>query len=438
MNEVASIYQKYLKSTGVTTDTRKIVKGNIFFALKGGNFDGNKFALQAIEQGASFAVVDDHSLLDAPQIIKVEDGLKMLQSLANYHRRQMDIPVIGITGSNGKTTTKELLAAILGRHYRLHFTQGNFNNHIGVPLTLLAMPVDAEVAIIEMGANHIGEIADLCLIAEPTHGVITNIGKAHLEGFGGIEGVKKGKSELYRFLANNNGVAFVNLNENFLLDLASGVPIIVKYHQSQNPNPGIPILETKLIQATPQIEIGFLSDKRDYLVEASSHLFGNYNFQNIQTAVSIGRYFKVPHAKIKNAIEAYNPTNNRSQILEKDGNTYLMDAYNANPTSMRNALDGFQSMKGDKKIAIIGDMLELGAYSNAEHQRIFEYALAKGFDQLILVGQLFSKVITSENEKTLCFENVDALKEWFYKQGIKEATILLKGSRGIRLEQLLS
>lgn len=438
MNEVASIYKKYLDSTGVATDTRKINKGNIFFALKGDNFDGNKFAIQAIEQGALFAVVDDDSLGGHPQLIKVEDGLKMLQTLANYHRRQMDIPVIGITGSNGKTTTKELLAAILGSHYRLHFTQGNFNNHIGVPLTLLAMPLNAEVAVIEMGANHIGEIAELCAIAEPTHGVITNIGKAHLEGFGGIEGVKQGKSELYKFLANNSGVAFVNLDENFLLELATGVPIIVKYHQSETPDPNVSILETSLLQVNPKIKISFLSDKRDFSVEADSHLFGKYNFQNIQTAVSIGRYFKVPHVKIKQAIENYNPTNNRSQVLQSAGNTYLLDAYNANPTSMRNAIDGFALMKGDKKIAIIGDMLELGEYSEEEHRIIFEYAQSKQFDQLILVGQLFGKISNLSEEEVLHFENVEGLRTWFNTKNICDATILLKGSRGIRLERLLS
>lgn len=434
MNE---LYDYFLESSGVTTDTRKVLNGNIFFALKGGNFDGNQFALQAIEKGAIYAVIDDASLPEHPQLILVDDVLSSLQKMANHHRRMLDIPVIGITGSNGKTTTKELLAEILGRHYKLHFTQGNFNNHIGVPLTLLAMPLDVDIAIIEMGANHVGEIANLCKIAEPTHGVITNIGKAHLEGFGGIEGVKRGKSELYKFLAKKNGVAFVNLDEPFLLDLAKEVPIKVKYQQSDDLDANMPNLEVYLIQDKPRIKIGFLSDHRDFMVEAESHLFGYYNFQNIQTAVSIGRYFKVPHKKIIAALHSYDPTNNRSQILKKGSNTFMLDAYNANPTSMRNALDSFATLDGAYKIAIIGDMLELGEYSQEEHQAILDYALSKKFDQLILVGKLF-EILAKPQAPFLHFIDVEDLKSWYEGQAIKNATILLKGSRAIRLEKLIS
>jgi UDP-N-acetylmuramoyl-tripeptide--D-alanyl-D-alanine ligase len=439
MTTIDELYEKYLESTGVTTDTRKIGKDNIFFALKGDNFDGNRFALQAIDKGAIYAVVDDTSLAEHPQLLQVENVLTGLQALAKHHRRMLDIPVIGITGSNGKTTTKELLAAILGSHYKLHFTQGNFNNHIGVPLTLLDMPLDTDIAIIEMGANHVGEIAVLSEITEPTHGVITNIGKAHLEGFGGIEGVKRGKSELYKFLAKNKGVAFVNLDEPFLLDLAKDVAIKVKYQQSENPDLKVTILETELIQSEPRIKIGFLSDKRDFKIEADSHLIGYYNFQNIQTAVTIGRYFKVPHTKIKQAIESYDPKNNRSQILKKGSNVFFLDAYNANPTSMRNALDGFASMAGDYKIAIIGDMLELGEYSESEHQSILQYAQKKGFDQIVLVGNLFNSLPESSSSgSVLRFTDVEALKSWYEGQAINNSTIFLKGSRGVRLETLIS
>jgi len=412
MLSIQELYQVIKNASGITTDTRKIKEGEVFFALKGENFDGNKYAEVALESGASFAVIDDGNLKNENQMIYVEDVLSSLQTLANFHRRQFEIPILAITGSNGKTTTKELIAGILSRHYRTHFTKGNLNNHIGVPLTLLEMPSDTEIAVIEMGANHIGEIAFLSNIIEPTHGLITNVGKAHLEGFGSFEGVKKAKSEIYDYLAKSNGVAFINLDEPFLKELGEKVN-------------------------EPTIKVGFLSDQRDYLVEANTNLFGLYNFNNIQTALTIGRYFKVPSVKIKAALEEYVSTNNRSQLLKKETNTIILDAYNANPTSMRIAISNLVSMSAPSKVAILGDMLELGEYSAAEHLSICDHALDQSFTQLIFVGKEFEAVIKNKPD-VLHFHNVEKLKEWYDKQHFNDTLILLKGSRGIRLEKLIA
>ncbi|MFT5762831.1 MAG: UDP-N-acetylmuramoyl-tripeptide--D-alanyl-D-alanine ligase, partial [Saprospiraceae bacterium] len=353
------------------------------------------------------------------------------------HRKQFQIPIIAITGSNGKTTSKELLAAIFQNHYRTHYTKGNLNNHIGVPITLLNMPLDTEIAVIEMGANHIGEIAALCNIVEPSHGVITNVGKAHLEGFGGFEGVKKAKAELYGYLHKRNGVAFINLDEPFLKDLARNLNHIVFYHQSEDPDPLLSSLETKLVSATPVVKIAFLSDNRTLEIEAKSNLFGDYNFNNIQTAVAIGRYFKVPADKIKAAVESYVSTNNRSQLLVKETNTFIMDAYNANPTSMRIAINNIDMLASDHKMVILGDMLELGEYSMEEHQSIFNHTLSKSFDQIIFVGKEFAKIVT-ETDQVHYFKDVEELRIWFYQKEIKNTLILLKGSRGVQLEKLLN
>ncbi len=437
MLSIQELYQIVVNASGITTDTRNIKKGDVFFALKGENFDGNKYAESALESGASFAVIDDVRLKNEKQMIYVEDVLTSLQSLANFHRRQFDIPILAITGSNGKTTTKELIAGILSTHYKTHFTKGNLNNHIGVPLTLLGMPLDTEIAVIEMGANHIGEIAFLCDIIEPTHGLITNVGKAHLEGFGSFEGVKKAKSELYDFLAENNKVALINLDEPFLKELGEKVTHKVFYHESEKPNPQVSYLETKMVASEPTIMVAFLSDQRDFLVEATTNLFGLYNFNNVQTAITIGRYFKVPALKIKDALEGYVSTNNRSQLLKKESNTIILDAYNANPTSMRIAIDNLTSMSAPSKIAILGDMLELGEYSKDEHLSICHHALDQSFTQLIFVGNEFESVIKNKSG-VLHFSNVEDLKVWFDEQHFNNALILLKGSRGIRLEKLFS
>lgn len=366
MTSTEELYKIFLRHPNVITDSRKIEAGCLFFALKGERFNGNSFAADAIEKGAAFAIIDEPEFAIGEQFILVENVLEALQGMANFHRKQFQIPVIGITGSNGKTTTKELIYEVLSSHYPTHYTMGNFNNHIGLPLTLLKMQKGTEVAVIEMGANHVGEIEFLCKIAEPTHGLITNIGKAHLEGFGGIEGVKKGKSELYRFLEKNDGTAFVNLEELFLEELAKGLEHRIFYKKSDKPNPIAAPAETKLLTTHPFVRVAFLNEFAEIL-EVQSQLSGNYNFNNIMTAITVGRYFKVPSQKIKAAIENYVPSNNRSQVLEKDGNTYILDAYNANPSSMQRSLENFSKMEGQSKIAILGDMLELGEYLSLIH-----------------------------------------------------------------------
>ncbi len=432
--EIPDLYQIYLKHPSVTTDSRKVPQGSLFFALRGDHFDGNRFAAQAIADGAAYAVVDDPEVCQDDRFLLVENTLTALQDLGRHHRRQFDIPVIAITGSNGKTTTKELVSAVLGSHYPTHFTQGNYNNHIGLPLTLLSMPLTTEVAVIEMGANHQGEIGFLCTLAEPTHGLITNIGKAHLEGFGGIEGVKKGKSELYRYLAAHKGLAFINKSEAFLEELAAPVSKKLLYAQSDEPRVGNEYYETQLLATDPFVRVAFLSEN-DELVKVDSRLIGIYNFNNIMTAITLGKYFKVPAQKIKTAIEQYVPSNNRSQLMRWGEHTLILDAYNANPDSMREALLNLAAMEGDHKIAIIGDMLELGESSAEEHRRIAWLAQEQGFDLVVLTGPAFAEAAREFN--LLYFENTDALRDWFTAQHFPPSLLLIKASRGMKLERLL-
>lgn len=432
--EISSLYQLFLASGKVSTDSRKIEPGCLFFALRGDKFDGNQYAKTALEQGAAFAIVDDPGLSSIQQCIVVDNVLQTLQELARYHRRQLHIPIIAITGSNGKTTTKELIATVLGSQYPMHYTEGNLNNHIGVPLTLLKLDPRIEVAVIEMGANHQGEIDQLCRIAEPTHGLITNIGKAHLEGFGGVEGVKKGKSELYRYLAETGGLAFVNNDEAFLHELSEPVKKRIFYELSENPAPNHKPYEVKLLQLQPFIRVAFL-DENEQLIETGSKLMGNHNFQNIKTAVTLGKYFKVPGAKIRAAIEGYNPNMNRSQILPWGSNSILLDAYNANPSSMEATLRTFAENEAAHKVVILGDMFELGDEAEQEHQRIAQLALDLGFQQVILAGHNFAA-----SAKTLgCqhFVDANALKTWFQTQKWENTAFLIKGSRGMALEKIL-
>lgn len=433
MEEIEFIYTIFQKHPNVITDSRKIEEGCLFFALQGDRFDGNKYAHEALLKGAAYAIIDDVNYEKGDQTILVKNVLLTLQELARFHRRRMTIPIIGITGSNGKTTTKELISVILNSQYNCHFTKGNFNNHIGVPLTLLQLTHEHEVAIIEMGANHVGEIDFLCKIAEPTHGVITNIGKAHLEGFGGIEGVKIGKSELYKFIKWQNGVAFINIDESFLLELSEGVNKRVFYKKSNKPDHLEAAYETVLIQEAPFIKVGFL-DRNSEMVTVQSQLIGHYNFNNIMTAISIGRYFRVEPKLIKKAVESYISTNNRSQIIKNKTNTFILDAYNANPTSMKNALINFGQMDAPNKIAILGDMLELGEYSRSEHEKIAQQALELNLEKIILVGEEFAKL---KKEGVEYFANVQKLKDWFLENDFQETHFLLKGSRGIGLERLL-
>ncbi len=434
MKAIQKLYEIYLRHPHITTDSRKVTKRCMFFALKGDRFDGNKFAQQAIREGAAYAIIDNKQYLSNEKCILVEDVLESLQQLANFHRRQFDIPVIAITGSNGKTTTKNLVSTVLGSQYIIHSTKGNYNNHIGVPLTLLDMPHETEIAIIEMGANHLGEIDFLCKIAEPTHGLITNIGKAHLEGFGSLEGVKRGKSELYHFLTKNEGTSFINLDEPYLDELAGNNLQKVYYTSAEAIDSDLLPIKIQPSRSTPFVQLAFLSEhgKR---VMVESQLIGAYNLGNIMTSIALGKYFKVPAKKIKQAIEGYIPSNNRSQILKSGTNTFLLDAYNANPTSMKSALDHFSKMEAERKIAILGDMLELGNESISEHQAILDFALTQNFSLLILVGTEFGKCQLNSN--FLHFKNTEKLKDWFMRQPFSDTSFLIKGSRGIGLERVL-
>ena len=416
----------FLKAPGgVTTDSRMCGEGMIFFALKGENFDGNNYAQDAIDSGCVASVVDTPELKDIEGMFYVEDVLTALQSLAREYRRTFDIPVLGLTGSNGKTTTKELTSAVLSQKFKVHATKGNFNNHIGVPLTLLSAPKDTELLVVEMGANHVGEIADLCAIAEPTCGLITNIGRAHLEGFGGIEGVKKGKGELFDFLRlSQDSIAFVNANHKALLEISEG--LICRYYGSAEHAPSSRFIEggeRRLVWA----EGGEESEALPVQLE------GDYNLDNITTAIAVGLHFNVNRELIGQAISNYTPSNNRSQTTTTGRNTVLLDAYNANPSSMTEALNSFaKNIKGDK-LVILGDMRELGEYSHEAHKEIVGLCERLGLEALY-VGEEFYAVTDGGAEY---FATTDDLKRVLEVEVVKGKTVLLKGSRGMRMEQLL-
>ena len=416
----------FLKAPGgVTTDSRMCGEGMIFFALKGENFDGNKYAQDAIDSGCVASVVDNPELKDIEGMFYVEDVLTALQSLAREYRRTFDIPVLGLTGSNGKTTTKELTSAVLSQKFKVHATKGNFNNHIGVPLTLLSAPRDTELLVVEMGANHVGEIADLCAIAEPTCGLITNIGRAHLEGFGGIEGVKKGKGELFDFLRlSQDSIAFVNANHKALLEISEG--LICRYYGSAEHAPSSRFIEggeRRLVWA----EGGEESEALPVQLE------GDYNLDNITTAIAVGLHFNVNRELIGQAISNYTPSNNRSQTTTTGRNTVLLDAYNANPSSMTGALNSFaKNIKGDK-LVILGDMRELGEYSHEAHKEIVGLCERLGLEALYVGEEFFA--VTDGGAKY--FATTDDLKRVLEVEVVKGKTVLLKGSRGMRMEQLL-
>ncbi len=412
---IEKLHHIFLNSSGVCTDSRKIEKDNIFFALKGDNFNGNLFAEQAIQEGCSYAIIDSKEFQKNKQYILVDDVLECLQKLSTYHRKQLNCPVIGITGTNGKTTTKELMYAVLNTEYKTIATQGNFNNHIGVPLTLLSTPLDTEILIVEMGANRPGEIAFLSNIAQPNFGIITNIGKAHLEGFGGYKGVIKTKSELYHYIKSNGGKLFVNAKDELLLNLSKNIERTTYSNNS------------KFLSANPFVQ--FSCEE----TEISSQLIGSYNYPNLAAACCIGKYFGITIRNCKKAIENYTPTNNRSQVEKSNkGNTLILDAYNANPCSMRVAIESLQHLSTTNKIAIIGDMLELGNDSLQEHQEIVELLKASNFQSVFLVGEEFQKTTNSFSS----FANTNKLNNWLQSNPITDSTILLKGSRGIRLEDL--
>ena len=422
---IKELYSVFLKHSKISTDSRQIEPGCLFFALKGDNFDGNKYTKVALDAGAAYSVIDD-PVYDGEQTLLVNDVLEALQLLARMHRRKFDIPVLAITGSNGKTTTKELINAVLSEQFHVSATKGNLNNHIGVPLTLLGITEETQIAIIEMGANHQGEIAQLCTLAEPTHGLITNIGRAHLGGFGGYDGVIKAKSELYSWLRNSNGEAFVNGENPMLMELSAGIKRTLYGMQEGSFSIG------KVHQNTEMLSIDWLNgDKTIYL---ETNLVGNYNFENVMAAICVGTYFKVPSAKIKAAITSYLPSNSRSQAMKTDRNSIILDAYNANPTSMQVAIENFRQVKALHKMVILGDMLELGDESLAEHLAIANLVDKSAFDNVILVGPDFKKVA---EERFICFTTSDEAHDWLLKQQLQNYTILVKGSRGIKMEKVL-
>jgi UDP-N-acetylmuramoyl-tripeptide--D-alanyl-D-alanine ligase len=425
--EAKTLYSYFLKSSSVITDTRKIEKNALFFCLRGENFNGNKFAKEALQKGAAFVVIDDSEYFkENSQYILVEDSLKSLQELAKYHRLQFDIPVIGLTGSNGKTTTKELIYSVLSEQFNTTATFGNLNNHIGVPLTLLRINKNTEIALIEMGANHLKEIEFLCNITKPTHGYITNFGKAHLEGFGSIEGVIQGKSELYKSLENTKGTALINSEDKLQVRLTKNQA------KQQFGNKEADIVITSNNYTTKDnnhLSVSFQS------TIINSKLKGTYNYSNIKAAIAFGFIFDISLEKIKKGIEGYIPKNNRSQWLKTERNTVILDAYNANPSSMTVALESLLNSDTKNKILILGDMLELGDYTADEHQKIIEILNKKTPETVILVGKEFKKTKTS-NSNFHKFEETKDVIPFLQKKNFQNKTILIKGSRGIALEVL--
>jgi UDP-N-acetylmuramoyl-tripeptide--D-alanyl-D-alanine ligase len=416
MMTLQKLYDLYKKNYLVTTDTRAIPKNSLFFALKGENFNGNTFAEKALELGARFAIIDDKTYQTNERMLLVDDVLQTLQELANYHRKQLQIPIIGLTGSNGKTTTKELIHAVMQQKFNTVATKGNLNNHIGVPLTLLSMTPETELGIVEMGANHQQEIAFLSAICEPDFGYITNFGKAHLEGFGGVEGVIKGKSELYDFLRSHQKMAFVNPTDAIQIEKTSDISRVLFDMES-----------IQYLEVNPFVKL--LVDT----INIQTQLIGNYNFPNIAAAITMGMYFEVPIEVIKNAIEGYVPQNNRSQIVKTTHNTLFLDAYNANPSSMKVALENFAALKASHKAVILGDMFELGTESAQEHQAIADLVGNLKFESVYFVGKNFHGVSTSH----LSFEDFESLQIHLSNHPLQDKTILIKGSRGMKLERIV-
>ena len=421
---ISQIYRYFLQSTGVCTDTRKIKNGNIFIALKGDNFNGNNFVKYAFESGASFVIVDEKQAVINENCIYVEDGLHTLQKLANYHRNRFTLPVIAITGSNGKTTTKELIISVLKKKFFVHHTEGNFNNHIGVPLTLLNINQKHDISIIEMGANHQKEIESLCVIAEPDYGLITNVGKAHLEGFGGFEGVIKGKTELFKHIKEYGRLLFVNQQDDILMNKSKDIPRML-YGPDKN--------EISLARESPELHIKW----RGELIH--TQLPGKYNFQNIQAAIAIGVYFRVEKPLIIQAIEEYNPDNSRSQVIKTSSNTIILDSYNANPTSVVAAIENLKQYQSKHKLkyVVLGDMLELGEHSFAYHKQILETLGENEFDHVLLVGPCFMESGNSYKTKFHFFEDSLQAAKYIEQHPPEDAVILIKGSRGIKMERIL-
>ena len=421
---VKELYEIFLKSNGVATDSRQINNNCLFFALKGVNFNGNEFAKSAIDKGAMYAVVDEKKYsLDDEKFIFVNDSLKTLQELANFHRKKLSTKIIGITGSNGKTTSKELIHSVLETEFNTYCTKGNLNNHIGVPLSILEISHETEIAIIEMGANHLGEIKLLSSIAEPDYGYITNFGKAHLEGFGSEEGVIKGKSELFDFLKENSGYIFCNSDDQKQKEILGDYDNKFTFGQK----------DADLIYTTITDEPNIVVDVNGATIEST--LFGNYNVQNIISAVTIGKYFGVKMQNIQEGISKYISENNRSQLIKKNGNRIRLDAYNANPTSMLLAIKSFDKINSKNKILILGDMYELGGDENKFHQEIVDYCENLKIDKVFLVGKIFAK--TNYSKKFFSYENYLKLSQSKEFKAVIDSNLLIKGSRGMQLEKIL-
>ena len=423
---IESLYKRFLRYPVVTTDSRNIPVNSIFFALKGENFNGNKFALEALTKGATFAIVDEIIPGSDDRVIQVDNVLKTLQNLANFHRKQLGLKVIGITGTNGKTTTKELIQCVLKKKYNSFATFGNLNNHIGVPLTLLSLTKEHDFAVVEMGANHIGEIAELCSIILPDFGIITNIGKAHLEGFGSFEGVIKAKTELYNYIRSSRGKIFVNSDNKLLIKYAQEIEAI-----TYGVNEPVECFG-EMIKDFPFVELKCIM--KGSSIKIKSQLTGKYNFENILAAVCIGHFFNVAFSDIQEAIESYKPTNNRSQIIYTENNTIILDAYNANPSSMQAAIENFASGDFKNKVLIFGDMAELGVESQSEHLIILELIKSKALSNAILIGPEFVRANQSFGFSTA--DDMDQLKEILKKNHFQNGTILIKGSRRMQLEQI--
>ena len=423
--QIQELYKLYLAHPSILTDTRKLQKDDLFFALKGPNFNGNQFAKQALDSGASYVIMDEPANFSDERLIITDNALNTLQQLAKYHREQFDIPFIAITGSNGKTTTKELVHEVLSSTFITYTTKGNLNNHIGIPLTILSVKNDAEMAVIEMGANHQKEIESYCTYTLPTHGIITNCGKAHLEGFGGIEGVKKGKGELYDYIRENNGTIFLMKNYDYLIEMSSGISKIKTYGTADADIIGVADSNKEML------EVNML--KGTAIQNIKTHLVGEYNLPNVLVAVAVGKYFNVPESDIKNSIESYIPSNSRSQLISKDSNKIILDAYNANPTSMKLAIENFSKLHADKKVLILGGMAELGEDSLKEHQALIEHIDDFEWDDVILVGGDFINL----NHPFRSFAHTGEAKAWFKNQHFMNTHFLIKGSRSMQMESIL-
>lgn len=420
------LYELFQQYPSVETDTRKLKKGDIFFALSGPNFNGNEFAAKAIEAGASYAIVNEEIPDTTGQVIQVENVLESLQLLAKFHRERFNIPFIAVTGSNGKTTTKELVSTVLASHMKTYTTEGNLNNHIGIPLTLLRVKTDAEIAIIEMGANHQKEIEDYCKYVEPTHGIITNCGKAHLEGFGGIEGVRKGKGELFDYLRANDGSAFIYKDYSYLQEMSKGISTIITYGTEDAFISGIARPSENLLQ------VQITNEQQPTIIK--TQLVGDYNLPNVLCAVAVGKYFRVPMQKIVDAIENYVPGNSRSQLLLKGSNHIILDAYNANPSSMKVAIENIAKTVAEKKVLMLGAMMELGEESIGEHENLVKLIESYNWSNVILVGGDFAKT----DHPFLYFTTSAEAAQWVKNQHFENTYFLIKGSRSIQMEKIVA